>query len=114
MRDLFGDVSTRSIKLGSQKWYTLPLSIATHVIVCAALIVVPFTTSELLPLPPLDGGAILEDFLPRHLAYQLQEWSRTPMFQLLGLLLAWRIFPAIASPLFGLVLKILHPDVSYS
>jgi Zn-dependent protease len=69
---------------------------------------------NLLPLPPLDGGAILEYFLPRHLAYQLQEWSRTPMFQLLGLLLAWRIFPAIASPLFGLVLKALHPDVSYS
>jgi hypothetical protein len=30
------------------------------------------------------------------------------------LLLAWRIFPSIASPLFGLVLKALHPDVSYS
>ncbi len=69
---------------------------------------------NLLPLPPLDGGAILEYFLPRHLAYQLQEWSRTPMFQLLGLLLAWRIFPAIASPLFSLVLKVLHPDVGYA
>ena len=69
---------------------------------------------NLLPLPPLDGGAILEYFLPRHLAYQLQEWSRTPMFQLLGLLLAWRIFPSMASPLFGLALKVLHPEVCYS
>ena len=69
---------------------------------------------NLLPLPPLDGGAILEYFLPPRLSYQLQEWSRTPMFQLLGLLLAWRIFPFIASPLFGLVLKVLHPGESYS
>lgn len=36
------------------------------------------------------------------------------MFQLLGLLLAWRIFPAIADPLFALVLKALHPGESYS
>ena len=69
---------------------------------------------NLLPLPPLDGGAVLEYFLPAHLAEQLQQWSRTPMFQLLGLLLAWRIFPAIASPLFALVLKLLHPGESYS
>lgn len=48
---------------------------------------------NLLPLPPLDGGAILEYFLPARLAIQVQEWSRTPMFQLLGLLIAWRISP---------------------
>ena len=69
---------------------------------------------NLLPLPPLDGGAILEYFLPAHLAEQVNQWSRTPMFQLLGLLVAWRIFPAIASPLFDLVVKVLHPGESYS
>src|SRR5918994_1002237 len=40
---------------------------------------------NMLPLPPLDGGAILEYFLPAHLSEKLQEWSRTPMFQMLGL-----------------------------
>src|ERR671913_1081642 len=68
---------------------------------------------NMLPLPPLDGGAILEYFLPAHLSEKLQEWSRTPMFQMLGLLVAWRIFPSIASPLFALVLKVLHPGESY-
>lgn len=68
---------------------------------------------NLLPLPPLDGGAILEIFLPAHLAQQLGEFSRQPMFQLIGLLIAWRVFPAIADPLFVLVLKAVHPGESY-
>ena len=31
-RDMFGDVVDPSIKLGSQKWYTVPLSILAHVV----------------------------------------------------------------------------------
>jgi Zn-dependent protease len=69
---------------------------------------------NLLPLPPLDGGAILEYFLPPRMAAQLGEWSRTPMFQILGLLVAWRVFPEIARPIFTLVLTALHPGVGYS
>lgn len=69
---------------------------------------------NLLPLPPLDGGAILEYFLPPQMAAQLGEWSRTPMFQILGLVVAWQVFPAIARPIFTLVLTALHPGVGYS
>jgi Zn-dependent protease len=69
---------------------------------------------NLLPLPPLDGGAILEYFLPRHLAERLGQLSRTPMFQIIGLVVAWQVFPAIARPLVRLVLAALHSDVSYS
>ena len=69
---------------------------------------------NLLPVPPLDGGGILEIFLPEQLARQLGEWSRQPMFQLIGLLIAWRVFPLIADPLFILVLRAVHPDESYS
>lgn len=64
MRDLFGDVSTRPITLGSQKWYTLPLSIATHVIVCAALVIVPFTSAELLPMPQTVDAFYADPGLP--------------------------------------------------
>jgi hypothetical protein len=35
------------------------------------------------------------------------------MFQLIGLLIAWRVFPLIADPLFMLVLKAVHPGESY-
>ena len=69
---------------------------------------------NLLPLPPLDGSAILEIFLPQQMAQQLGEWSRQPMFQMIGLLVAWRVFPFIAEPLFALVLKAVHPAASYS
>ena len=63
-RDLFGDVSTPPVKLGSQAWYTLPLSIGTHVIICAALIIVPFTSAELLPLPQTVDAFYADPELP--------------------------------------------------
>jgi TonB family protein len=62
--DLFGEVTTRSVKVGSQAWYTLPLSIATHVIVCALVLIVPFTTSELLPMPQTVGAFYADPELP--------------------------------------------------
>ena len=31
-RDLFGDVTDPSIKVGSRKWYTVPLSLALHTV----------------------------------------------------------------------------------
>jgi Zn-dependent protease len=71
-------------------------------------------TFNLLPLPPLDGGAILEIFLPPRLAQQLGELSRQPAFQMVGLIVAWQLFPHIARPLFSLVLKAVHPGESYS
>ena len=37
-RDMFGDVVDPSIKLGSQKWYTVPLSIVAHVAIFGAVI----------------------------------------------------------------------------
>ena len=50
-RDLFGEVSTPSVKLGSQAWYTVPLSIAAHVVVTALVIVLPLASADLLPVP---------------------------------------------------------------
>ena len=37
-RDMFGDVVQPSIKVGSKKWYTVPLSIAVHSTILAALV----------------------------------------------------------------------------
>jgi hypothetical protein len=33
---------------------------------------------------------------------------------MIGLLIAWRIFPLMMDPLFSTVLKLVHPDASYS
>src|SRR5256885_104897 len=35
---MFGDIVDPSIKVGSQKWYTVPLSIAVHVVIIGAVV----------------------------------------------------------------------------
>jgi protein TonB len=50
-RDMFGDVVNPTIKLGSQKWYTVPLSILAHVVLFAAVIIIPLMATDVLPTP---------------------------------------------------------------
>ena len=68
---------------------------------------------NLIPLPPLDGASVIGLFVPESVAYKFRELSHSPMFQLMGLLIAWRIFPVIVGPLFGLILKAVHPTLGY-
>jgi protein TonB len=49
---MFGDVVDPSIKVGSQKWYTVPLSIIAHVVLFAAVIIIPLMATDVLPTPP--------------------------------------------------------------
>ena len=63
-RDLFGEVSTPSVKLGSQAWYTVPLSITAHVILTAVLVVVPLWTGDLLPVPDVVRAVYLPPAVP--------------------------------------------------
>src|SRR6185295_3770865 len=49
---MFGDVVNPSIKVGSQKWYTVPLSIIAHVAIFAAIIIIPLMATDVLPTPP--------------------------------------------------------------
>ena len=51
-RDMFGDVVNPTIKLGSQKWYTVPLSIVAHVAIFGAVIIIPLMAADVLPTPP--------------------------------------------------------------
>ena len=51
-RDMFGDVVESSVKVGSQKWYTVPLSIIAHVVIFAAIIIIPLMATDVLPSPP--------------------------------------------------------------
>ena len=69
---------------------------------------------NLIPLPPLDGASVIGLFIPESAAYRIRELSHTPMFQVVGLLVAWRIFPAIVRPLFDFVVMAIHPSLGYS
>ena len=68
---------------------------------------------NLLPLPPLDGatvvGLALSDSQAVRLRHLLTDW----WVQLIGLVIAWKVFPYLARPLFGMVLRLLHPSEGY-
>ena len=66
---------------------------------------------NLIPLPPLDGASVIGIFVPERTAIRLRELSHTPVFQVAGLVIAWQVFPAIVGPLFGLVLRAVHPSM---
>ena len=51
-RDMFGDVVDPSIRVGGQKWYTVPLSILVHTVLIAAIIIIPLLAVEGLPEVP--------------------------------------------------------------
>ena len=63
---------------------------------------------NLLPLPPLDGSAVLALVLSRDQALRLQEYTSQPWLQLLGLAVAWKLFPFLGGPLFSTVLRLLY------
>jgi protein TonB len=48
-RDLFGDVTSPRASVGSRKWYTVPLSLAAHVLVMVPLVLVPLMAADMLP-----------------------------------------------------------------
>jgi protein TonB len=48
-RDLFGDVTRPSISVGNRKWYTVPVSLLSHAIVIAMIVVVPILAAPYMP-----------------------------------------------------------------
>jgi Zn-dependent protease len=68
---------------------------------------------NLLPLPPLDGASVLAVFLPPGARDRFNALASSGMASLLGLVVAWRVFPMVTEPLFRFVLRALHPDVPY-
>jgi len=63
---------------------------------------------NLLPLPPLDGSAVLPAFMSNETAARYNTFLHQPMVSLLGLLLAWRVFPHVFYPIMNFVLQILY------
>jgi Zn-dependent protease len=69
---------------------------------------------NLLPLPPLDGSAILQGIIPERHAGKLQELQSNAVMSMLGLVIAWQIFPFVTDPIFSMLLRLVHPYDSYS
>ena len=62
---------------------------------------------NLLPLPPMDGASVLAGLFEPVRALR-DRLSAQPMFGLIGLLLAWQVFPYLFGPVFAFVLGWLY------
>jgi Zn-dependent protease len=63
---------------------------------------------NLIPFPPLDGAGVLEGASPRVAGSVYARLREVPAFEILGLLASWRVFPYVAGPALGWVVRLLH------
>jgi Zn-dependent protease len=63
---------------------------------------------NLLPLPPLDGSAIVPAFMSNQMVARYNALLHQPMLSLLGLLVAWQVFPYIFRPVMILAVRLLY------
>ncbi len=68
---------------------------------------------NLLPLPPLDGSAVLPALLSPSLAERYANLQAQPFMSLLGLVVAWRLFGPIYHPIQLLAINLLYPAAHY-
>lgn len=64
---------------------------------------------NLLPVPPLDGAAVVTLIMPTAAARRVRQWCRVPGLSFVGLLAAWQFAPVLAKPVFDAVVTLLHP-----
>ena len=68
---------------------------------------------NLLPLPPLDGSAVIPALLPPGAAERYAALMNQPFMSLLGLLVAWQLFNPLYYPVQLAAIRLLYPGVSY-
>jgi len=68
---------------------------------------------NLLPLPPLDGSEIITLFLDDSAAARYRTFMAQPAFQMIGLIVAWRLMEFILDPIQLIALNVLYPGAGY-
>jgi Zn-dependent protease len=63
---------------------------------------------NLLPIPPLDGAGIVEGLFPNSLGKLYDRMREIPILQVVGLLVAWNVFPVLSNPAFVFVVGLVH------
>jgi Zn-dependent protease len=69
---------------------------------------------NLLPFPPLDGAGALPLVLSPRATRRFQDtvWGN-PVISLIGILIAWQVFPRIFEPIFFGAVRLIHPGMGY-
>jgi Zn-dependent protease len=68
---------------------------------------------NMLPVPPLDGASAITGVLPEGAAQVVRAVNAHPAVSMLGLMIAWQLFPEFARPLFAALLRLVHPGDIY-
>ena len=68
---------------------------------------------NMLPLPPLDGASAIGGVLPERAAVALRGIAANPILSLLGIFVAWQVFPYFVRPIFRALLTLVHPGERY-
>lgn len=63
---------------------------------------------NLLPIIPLDGAGVAEGLFPNSLGKLYDHMREIPVLQLVGLLIAWNVFPAVGGPAYWFVRGLVH------
>jgi Zn-dependent protease len=63
---------------------------------------------NLLPVPPLDGHAVLGLFLPEDTFLRFLEWVRSPVASLIGFLIALQVLPYLMAPAFHFAARVIN------
>ncbi len=69
---------------------------------------------NMLPVPPLDGASAIGGVLPERAALRLRAFISNPAFSILGIFIAWQVFPHVVGPIFSALLTLVHPADRYS
>ena len=63
--EMFGEIADPTVRIGTQRWYTVPLSILVHVVVVAGVVIVPVMAVDALPAPSsVMAFVVVPPYLP--------------------------------------------------
>ena len=82
------------------------LAVLLSILFSLNLLLVAF---NLLPLPPLDGAAVVSLFLTDGAARTYLNVMRQPTFALVGILVAWKFLPSVFGATFRVAFEVLYP-----
>ena len=103
-----GVVQIHSLVLPAGGELSTPLGALASVLSVMFSLNVLLAVFNLLPVPPLDGASVVEGFWPRGIGAWITKVRETPLFGLLGLLIAVNVAPLIWFPLLETLARLMY------
>ena len=85
----------------------LPAALAKLVSILFSLNIILFAFN-LIPLPPLDGSAVMGLVLPATTARHYQEFMRQPAFAIMGMIVAWKLGGYVIAPVLVAAFRLMY------